>query len=50
MKIDISNTSAEVESLHRLISTLNDKNQELSEQNNNWSHKYQKLEQEKSEL
>ena len=50
MKIDISNTSAEVESLHQTIAAMKDKNQDLSEQNNNWSLKYQQLEQEKSEL
>jgi transposase len=50
MRIDISNTSPEIESLHRLISVLNDKNQELSEQNNDLSLKYQKLEKEKSDL
>ena len=36
MQVDISNLPPEVESLHRLIATLNDKNKELSEQNNNW--------------
>jgi len=50
MQVDISNLPPEVESLHRLIATLNDKNKELSEQNNNWLSKYQKLSQEKSQL
>ena len=50
MKIDISNTSSEVESLRQIIATMKDKNQDLSEQNNNWSLKCQKLEQENSEL
>ena len=43
MKIDISNTSAEVESFHQIIASLQNKNEE-------WSSKYKKLEQEKSEL
>ena len=43
MKIDISNTSAEVESLHQIIASLQNKNEE-------WSSKYKKLEQEKSKL
>ena len=50
MQIDISSLPTEEESLRRIIATLNNQNQELSEQNNNWSSKYQKLEQEKSEL
>ena len=50
MKIDISNLPSEVESLRQIIATMKDKNQDLSEQNNNWSLKYQKLEQEKSKL
>ncbi len=50
MQVDISNLPPEVESLHRLIATLNDKNKELSEQNNNWLSKYQKLSREKSQL
>lgn len=41
--IDISNLPPEVESLHKLIATLHDKN-------NSWSSKYQKLSQEKAEL
>lgn len=48
--IDISNLPPEVESLHKLIATLHDKNTELLEQNNNWSSKCQKLSQEKAEL
>jgi transposase len=43
MKIDISNTSAEVESLHQIIASLQNKNEA-------WSSEYKKLEQEKSEL
>jgi transposase len=43
MKIDISNTSAEVESLRQIVASLQHKNEE-------WSSKYKKLEQEKSEL
>jgi transposase len=43
MKIDISNTSAEVESFHQIIASLQNKNEE-------WSSKYKKLEQEKSKL
>ena len=50
MQINISNTSSEVESLRQIIATLTDQNQDLSEQNNNWSLKYQQLEQEKSKL
>ena len=43
MKIDISNTSDEEESLHQIIASLHNKNEE-------WSSKYKKLEKEKSEL
>ena len=43
MRIDISNLPPEVESLHRLIATLHDKNKDLSEQNNDWEAKYTKL-------
>ena len=43
MKIDISNTSAEVESLSQIIASLQHENEE-------WLSKYKKLEQEKSEL
>ena len=43
MKIDISNLPSEVESLHKVIASLQNKNEA-------WSSKYQKLEQEKSEL
>ena len=50
MQINISNTSSEVESLRQIIATLTDQTQDLSEQNNNWSLKYQQLEQEKSKL
>ena len=50
MQINISSLPTEEESLRRIITTLNNQNQELSEQNNSWSSKYQKLEQEKSEL
>ena len=50
MQIDISNLPTEEESSHKLIASLRDKNQDLLEQNNNWSLKYQKLKQEKSEL
>lgn len=48
--IDISNLPPEVESLHKLIATLHDKNTELLEQNNNWSSKYKKLSQEQAGL
>ena len=48
--INISNLPPEVESLHKLIATLYDKNRELSEQNNSLSSKYQKISQEKAEL
>lgn len=48
--IDISNLPPKVESLHKLIATLHDKNTELLEQNNNWSSKCKKLSQEKAEL
>ena len=43
MKIDISNLPSEVESLHKVIASLQNKNKA-------WSSKYQKLEQEKSAL
>ena len=43
MNIDISNLPSEVESLHRVIASLKNKNK-------TWSSKYQKLEQEKYEL
>jgi transposase len=48
--IDISNSPSEVESLHKLIATLHDKNTELLEINNNWSSKYLILSNQNSEL
>jgi len=43
MQIDISNLPPEVESLHKLIATLHDKNNHLLEQNNDWALKYRDL-------
>ena len=43
MRIDISNLPPEVESLHRLIATLHDKNKDLSEQNSYWASKHREL-------
>lgn len=43
MENKISNLPPEIESLHKLIASLHGKNQELLEQNNNWSSKYQQL-------
>lgn len=43
MQIDISNLPPEVESLHKLIATLHDKNNDLSEQNSYWAFKHREL-------
>ena len=43
MQIDISNLPPEVESLHKLIATLHDKNNDLSEQNSYWAFEHREL-------
>ena len=43
MQIDISNLPPEVESLHKLIATLHEKNNDLSEQNSYWASKHREL-------
>ena len=43
MPIDISKLSSKEESLHKLIASLDGKNQYLLEKNNNWSSKYHEL-------
>jgi transposase len=50
MESRISNSPSEIESLHKLIASLQGKNRELFEQNNNLSSSYRKLSKQNSAL
>jgi len=50
MESRISNSASEIESLHKLIASLQGKNRELLEQNSNLSFRYQGLSNQNIEL
>jgi transposase len=50
MQIAIDKLPTETESLHKLVVSLESKNQELLKESNNWLSKYEKLSEQNSEL